>query len=460
MISLSLSTAQKILNAELIGDDVEFTGVQIDTRLLQAGNLFAALVGEKVDAHDFLDQAKAQGAVAALVSRKVDSDLPQLLVSDVTQALGKLAHYWRKQFKLPVIGITGSCGKTTTTQMLGAICNSAAPSLTPIGNNNNELGVPLTLSRLSTEHKYAVIEMGAKRKGDIDYLAHIVQPTIAIITNIAPVHLEVPGSIGFGTLQGVYLAKSEIYNNLPRNGSGIAIVNADDEFYPAWCQMLRQQKMLTFGFHKDAHVTARNLVANADLQYSFDLVTLEGLVRVQLSSVGRHNVINALAAAAAALSAGISLQHIANGLANVPSMKQRMLRLSAKNGAILIDDSYNANLKSVKAIIDMLAEQNGKKMLIFGDMLEIGAQSPEFHRQIGEYAKQQKIDYFFGFGTEAAYAVKEFDQKGFCKSAQHFTDYEKLVAAVTPFLNDNVMVVVKGSNGMKMDRIVVALTKV
>ena len=452
MIKMSLELAQKILDAELIGSDLEFIGVQIDTRLLEAGNLFAALVGKQVDGHDFLEEAKAKGAVAALVSRRVNAKLPQLVVPDVTIALGKLAHYWREQFKLPVIGITGSCGKTTTTQMLGAICNSVAPSLTPTGNNNNELGVPLTLCRLSAEHKYAVIEMGAKRKGDINYLAHIVQPTIALITNIAPVHLEVPGSTGFETLDGVYLAKSEIYSNLPRNGSGVAIVNADDEFYPSWCQMLRSQKMITFGFHKDAQVTARNLAANADLQYSFDLVTLEGLIRVQLSSVGRHNVINALAAAAAALAAGIKLKYIAQGLANVPLMKRRMVRLEAKNDAILIDDSYNANLKSVKALIDMLAEHPGKKMLVFGDMLEIGPQSPEFHRQVGEYAKKLGIDYLISFGKDAQYATKEFG-----KDAPHFDDYEKLVATVTPLLDKDVMVVVKGSLGMKMDRIVNAL---
>jgi UDP-N-acetylmuramoyl-tripeptide--D-alanyl-D-alanine ligase len=454
MINLSLKLAQKILDAELVGNDLEFTGVQIDTRLLESGNLFAALVGRQVDAHDFLDEAKTKGAVAALVSRKINSDLPQLVVPDVTIALGKLAHYWREQFKLPVIGITGSCGKTTTTQMLGAICNAAAPSLTPTGNNNNELGVPLILCRLGSEHKYAVIEMGAKRKGDINYLAHIVQPTIALITNIAPVHLEVPGSTGFETLDGVYLAKSEIYSNLPRNGSGVAIVNTDDEFYPQWCQMLRSQKMMTFGFDKDAHVTARNLAANVDLQYSFDLVTLEGLIRVQLSSVGRHNVINALAAAAAALAAGIKLQHIAQGLANVPLMKRRMVRLKAKNDAILIDDSYNANLKSVKALIDMLAEHPGKKMLIFGDMLEIGSQSPEFHRQVGEYAKKLGVNYLISFGKDAQYSSKEFGN-----SAQHFDDYEKLVAAIIPLLNKEVMVVVKGSLGMKMDRIVNALQR-
>ena len=453
MINMSLQLAQKILDAELVGEPVDFSGIQIDTRLLQAGNLFATLVGKQVDAHDFLGEAKNKGAVAALVSRKVDSDLPQLVVPDVTIALGKLAHYWREQFKLPVIGITGSCGKTTTTQMLGAICNSAAPTLTPVGNNNNELGVPLTLCKLNAEHRYAVIEMGAKRKGDINYLVHITQPTIALITNIAPVHLEVPGTIGFETLEGVYLAKSEIYSNLPRNGSGVAIVNTDDDFYPSWCQMLRHQKMVTFGFHKDAQVTARNLVANSNLQYSFDLVTLEGLIRVQLSSVGRHNVINALAAAAAALTVGISLQHIAEGLANVPPMARRMIRLQAKNGATLIDDSYNANLKSVKALVDMLAEYSGKKMLVFGDMLEIGPQSPEFHRQIGEYAKKLGIDYLITFGKDAQYAAKEFGGE-----AQHFDDYEKLVAAVTPLLDENVMVVVKGSLGMKMDRIVNALT--
>ncbi|MSP53769.1 MAG: UDP-N-acetylmuramoyl-tripeptide--D-alanyl-D-alanine ligase [Gammaproteobacteria bacterium] len=451
MIKLSLSTAQKILDAELVGDAIDFVGVQLDTRLLESGNLFVALKGEKVDAHDFLGEAKEKGAVAALVSRKVNHNLPQIVVPDVTIAFGKLAHYWREQFKLPVIGITGSCGKTTTTQMLGAICNAAAFSLIPTGNNNNELGVPLTLCRLSDEHHYAVIEMGAKRKGDINYLAHIVQPTIALITNIAPVHLDVPGSIGFETLEGVYVAKSEIYSHLPRNGSGVAIVNADDDFYPKWCQMLRQQKMISFGFSKEAQVSAHNLAVNTELQYSFDLVTLEGLIRVQLSSVGRHNVINALAAAAAALAAGIKLKHIAQGLANVPTMTRRMVRSRTKNGAILIDDSYNANLRSVKAIIDMLAEHPGKKILIVGDMLEIGLQSPEFHRQIGEYAKKLKIDYLIGFGKDVIYATNEFG-----KNAHYFTDHEKLVEAVNPLLDEDVMVAVKGSFGMKMDRIVSA----
>lgn len=452
MIKMSLQLAQKIIDAQLVGESVEFTGIQIDTRLLQIGNLFAAFAGQLVDAHDFLDEAKIKGAVAALVSRQVNTDLPQLIVPDVKIALGKLAHYWREQFKLPVIGITGSCGKTTTTQILAAICSVAGKTLAPTGNNNNELGVPLTLSRLDAEDKFAVIEMGAKRKGDINYLAHIVQPTVALITNIASVHLEVAGSVGFGTLDGVYLAKSEIYSNLPKNGIGVAIVNADDEFYPSWCQMLRTQKMLTFGFSNEAQVTAKNLVANAELQYSFDLVTLKGSIKVQLSSIGRHNVINALAAAAAALAVGISLKDIAHGLANVPTVKRRMIRSTLKNGAILIDDSYNANVKSVKAIIDMLTEHPGKKMLVFGDMLEIGPQSAEFHRQIGTYAKQHQIDYFVGFGPEAKHAVQAFGDK-----ALHFTDYEKLVTAITPLLEEDVMLVVKGSLGMKMDRIVQAL---
>jgi UDP-N-acetylmuramoyl-tripeptide--D-alanyl-D-alanine ligase len=378
---------------------------------------------------------------------------PQIIVANTTLALGLLAKYWREQFAIPIVGITGSCGKTTTTQMTGAILRQIGPTLVPIGNKNNQFGVPLTLFNLNAGHQYAVIEMGADRGGEIKYLANIVQPTVSIITLVAPVHLQVTEGIGFGSLDGVYQEKTEIYKVL--QDAGIAIVNRDDAFYPKWHELLRDKKVITFGYTPDADVHATDFIANADFRYTFNLMVHDQCVSITLSSLGKHNIMNALAASAAAIALDVPLAAIQAGLSNVPLVARRMNRFNTLEGATIIDDSYNSNLRSAKAIIEMLAEHTGRKIAILGDMREIGTQSAEFHQAIGEYAKAQDIDYLYAFGPESTYTANAFGDK-----AQHFVEVEPLLQAVKPLLDATTLVIVKGSLGMGMDRIVKGLIAV
>ncbi len=449
MINLTLRQVVQTLRAEFTGKDANFNGVSIDTRTLKKGNLYFAIVGAVLDGHDFIEAAKQAGAVAVVVQRKVKLNLPQIIVADTTLALGILAHYWRMQFTIPIVGITGSCGKTTTTQMTGAILKQLGKTLIPEGNRNNQWGVPLTLFRLHRHHQFAVIEMGADRPGEIRYLANIVKPTISIITNVAPVHLEVSEGVGFGSIDGVFQEKSEIFKALPPHG--IAIVNADDPFYPQWQALLQQQGGISFGY-QNGDVTAKNLKSNDNMQYTFNLVSPAGDIAIRLSSLGRHNIVNALAASAAAIALQVPLEQIKLGLANVPTVSRRMIRLAAKKGAVLIDDSYNSNLKSALAVLEMLADHKGPTIAILGDMREIGAQSAKFHRQVGEYAKNLGINHLYAYGTEAKMMAV-----GFGEGAYHFIDADELIAQVLPNLNAKTLVIVKGSLGMKMDYIVKAL---
>ena len=449
MISLTLKQVAAILAASLYGVDQEFVGVSIDTRSLKPKNLYIAIQGTHFDGHDFIEQAQQAGAVAAIVDRRLESKLPQIIVTDTTLALGRLAKYWRKQFNIPIVGITGSCGKTTTTQMIGAILSQQGKTLIPQGNLNNQFGVPLTLFNLNQQHCFAVIEMGADRPGEINYLANIVKADVALITNVAPVHLQVAEGVGFGSITGVFAEKSEIYQALA--ASGIAVVCAADHFYVQWQQILQDKKSISFD-DASADIYAKNLRINENMQYGFTLMTPIGAVEIRLSSIGRHNVANALAASAVAIALEFPLTAIKAGLANVPTVARRMIRLAAKKGAVLIDDSYNSNLKSALAVLEMLADHPGTKIAVLGDMREIGEQSALFHYQVGEHAKKIGVDYFYAYGEEAAMMAR-----GFGQGAKHFLAPQLLIADLLELLNEQTMVVVKGSLGMKMDLIVKAL---
>lgn len=450
MIQLDTPTTAKIISADYEGIELSYTGVSIDTRSLQAGNLYIAISGGNLDGHDYLKQAKDAGAVAAIVAKKMDVALPQLVVTDTTLAMGLLAKYWRSQFSIPVVGITGSCGKTTTTRMVAAILQQQGITLFPKGNQNNQWGVPLTLFNLNSQHEFAVIEMGADRPGEIRYLAEIVQADIAVLTNVAPVHLEVSEGIGFGTLQGVYSEKSEIFRALGKEG--IAIVNAEDQFFSRWQALLAKQSMVSFGYHLPAMVRATNLTANANFQYAFDLVSSQDAISVELSSLGKHNVLNALAASAVGIALNIELAKIQQGLANVQVVSRRMIKHRLPSGALLIDDSYNSNLTSAKAVLDMLAEHDGTTIAVLGDMAEIGAESSAHHSEVGEYAKQLGIDYLYAFGPESVAMANAFGDNAF-----HYTQACQLISALQARLPDDALLMVKGSLSTGMDRIVNAL---
>ncbi len=451
MIELNLHTAAEALQAELQGDgETIFSGVSIDSRTLIPGNLFVAIKGEKFDGHDYIGQVEEAGAIALLVHRPVKSYLPQIIVKDTFQALGQLAGFWRSRFKTPVVGITGSAGKTTTKQMLGAILSQAGNTLIPEGNKNNYYGVPLTLFRLSMDHAYAVIEMGADRPGEISYLTNIVRPDVAIITNVAAVHLQVEEGVGFGSVEGVFKEKSEIFSLLPENG--VAVINADDHFFPAWEKNLKAKRRISFGLQHPADVYAVHLEPNSEMRYNFDLATPMGHTNLTLSSLGKHNVMNALAASSAAIALGIPLEDIKAGLEAVATVEKRLIRYPGKKGALIIDDSYNANVKSVPAVMEMLANFPGRRIMIFGDMLQLGATSLEEHAKVGELAKQLGLNYFFAYGPDSQAAVQSFGEH-----AAHFDAHEDLVEAVLPLLNTDTVVVVKGSRGMKMENVVKGL---
>lgn len=450
MINLSLTKAKQIVSSDSSVNAVEFTGVSIDARQIKPGNLFVALNGERVDGHDFLSQAKHNGAVAALVNRPVAIDLPQLVVTNTAIALARLATYWRQQFSIAVIGITGSCGKTSTKQMLAAICEQAGQTLASRGNQNNQLGVPLTLCQLNASHRYAVIEMGTDHPGEIALLRDMAQPQVAMITNITSVHVEPGNHQRFQNVEAIFAEKSTIFDKLDKQGC--AILNADDAFYRQWQQRLLNTPQLTFGFSKQAQVSAQHLQADAKQYYQFDLHSPVGNIDIHLSIMGKHNVENALAASAAAIAIGVDLATIKMGLANIAPSDRRMRQYPALNGACVIDDSYNANIKSVPAVIEMLAQYTGKRIMVLGDMREVGADSAEQHARMGRLAKDLRIDYFYACGEQTRHTIMAFGERGI-----HFNDQQTLIDKLQTQLDANTTVLVKGSSGMAMDAVVNAI---
>lgn len=441
MINLTLQEAASLLGLNTT-EGGHFTGFSIDTRTLKPGNLFIALPGERVDGHDFIPAAEKAGAAAILASRPCASTLPQFIVQDVTLAMGTLAHAWRKRFAIPFIAVTGSNGKTTTKNMIASIftaaCNNHSDAvLATLGTLNNHWGLPLTLARLNSEHRYAVIEMGMNHFGEIDYLSRLTQPDIAIITNAGPSHLE-----GVGDLAGVSRAKAEIFNGLKQDG--MAILNRDDFFYPEWSAKVKQH--VSFGMHPEADV--RGTLA----QQHLSLHTLQGNISITLPLLGKHNAMNALAAAAAALAAGVSLTDIKAGLEAVTPASGRMQVHTASNGLTIIDDTYNANPLSLQAAVDTLAAFEGKKIVVLGDMKELGDNAAALHHSAGENMREAGIDYLFTLGQLTEHTSQAFGEK-----AQHFNEASSLISALKPHLNNTTTILVKGSRSMHMEKVIASL---
>jgi UDP-N-acetylmuramoyl-tripeptide--D-alanyl-D-alanine ligase len=409
--------------------------------------LFIALAGERFDAHDFLDQATTAGAAALLVADagKLPAGIPAVVVDDTRLALGRLAAAWRASFTLPVIAVTGSNGKTTTKEMIAAILKAAfgAAVLSTRGNLNNDIGLPLTLLGLRASHRAAVIEMGMNHPGEIAYLAPIGSPTVALITNAQRAHLE-----GMGDLDEVAREKGSIFSGLPADG--IAVINADDVYADFWRSMAGRRTVRTFSIDGAADVTGS--VRQHGLEIGLDLVSPEGLATLTLRIPGRHNARNAVAAAAACLAAGVPLAAVAEGLEAFSGVKGRLQRRAGKQGAEILDDTYNANPDSVRAGIDVLASTIGRKLLVLGDMGEIGEASGQYHDEIGGYAKSQGVDRLFALGDQAQLAVRNFGE-----GARHYCNVDKLIAAVDKELGPETTVLVKGSRFMKMERVADAL---
>ena len=448
MIRMHLSEAAIVLEAKHLGRDAEFAGVSTDSRVLQRDNLFVALHGPHFDGHAFLDQAMQRGAAAALVDRGVEMALPSVRVQDTRAGLGQLAAAWRARHTMPLVAVTGSNGKTTVKEMIAAILGQRGVLLVTQGNLNNDIGVPLTLLRLDRTHRHAVIEMGANHPGEINYLTCIARPTVALITNAGPAHLE-----GFGSIEGVARAKGEIYQGL--NKDGIAVINSDDMYAPLWHQLAGEHQVMTFGLHApaDVHAEWRQESSGSALQLS----TPEGATEVRLSLPGRHNVMNALAAAAAALAAGAALPDIKKGLEAMRPVHGRLERTPGRGGAELIDDTYNANPASLQAALDVLAACATRKWLVLGDMAELGEDAAALHERAGERARAA--------GVEALYATGEFSRhavRAFGAGSEHFANHATLIAVLTRRLereNNGVTILIKGSRSAHMEDVVAALSR-
>lgn len=418
-------------------------GISIDSRTTQPGDVFVALKGDNFDGHDFIEQAQARGAVALIVSQTVNTTLPVIQVDDTRLALGLWAAAHRKAFDCPIIAVTGSCGKTTVKQMLGTILGEQASVLVPQKSFNNDIGVPLTLLALGSQHAYAVLEMGANHPGEIAYLSRLAHPTVAVITTIAPVHLE-----GFGSLDGVVQAKAEIFQGLSVKGT--AVLNADDVHFPTLKALAKQYaaRVISFGIAQDAEVRAEAIELSLT-GVCFTLCYQQQRVNIELSLVGLHNVVNALAAASAAIAVGISLEVIKKGLEQTRPVKGRLNIYQGFSNAVVIDDTYNANPLAVRAAIDILAQYTGQRVLVIGDMRELGENAELFHQEIGEYANKQGIDALYGYGPLSIHTVEKFGGAG-----GHFPTYAALVAALKPKLGTDTTVLVKGSRGMQMEEVV------
>ena len=443
--------ARLIPGSTLLGNPEQaFEQISTDTRNLPPGSVFFALKGERFDAHDFADQAVAGGALALVVERPLEQDTPQIVVPDTRLALGAAAAGWRARFALPVIAVTGSNGKTTVTQMLASILAAAAGGegrLATRGNLNNDIGLPLTLFRLRPEHRYAVVELGMNHPGEIDYLARIAQPTVALVNNAQREHQEF-----MGTVEATAHENGATIAALP--AAGVAVFPADDACAPIWRELTGPRRSLDFGCHQPAAVTARHEPIPGGMRLK--LRTPAGEFGIALRLVGAHNAHNATAAAAAALAAGIDVAAIRQGLESFTPVAGRGVIRRTANGATLIDDTYNANPDSVRAAIDLLATLEGPGILVLGDMGEVGERGPGFHAEIGVYARERGLTALLGLGELTRHAVSAFNTGGH-GGATHFAALEELTEGVRQLATPATTLLVKGSRFMKMERVVQAL---
>jgi len=444
MITMPLKKLASILHAELMSaEDQVFEGISIDTRTLSPGNLFIAIRGEQFDGHTFAEKAVQMGAVAVLVEKPLKASFPQIIVKDTYEALGKIGSTWRAQFNFPFVGITGSNGKTTLKNMMAAILEEAAKPhqiLATKGNFNNHIGLPLTLCQLSEDQRFAVIEMGMNHLGEISYLTQLTKPNVAIITNAAEAHLE-----GVKDLKGVAIAKGEIFQGLSADGT--AILNRDDNFYDYWNSLVEQKNKLTFGFLPEADVRAQ-----VESTHQVTILTPRGDFNIKLQLLGKHNVMNAMAATATSLALKIDFATIQKGLAKVLPEPGRMQPYFLTNGSLVINDTYNANPVSLLAAIDTLATYKGTRILVLGDMRELGPHALEYHHDMGKKIREAGIDYLYTTG-ELTLATTD----AFGKNAKHFKDKNELIATLSSLLQKDVVMLVKGSRSMKMETIIAAM---
>ena len=451
MIKLSTVQLAQILQAKLIGDEnVQVAEINTDTRKSVSNSLFFALKGEKFDAHQYLDQAVSQGALALVVQQENSSILvPQLVVKDTRIALGELAKWLREKINPRTVAMTGSSGKTTVKEMTASILQHTAADSEAVlftnGNFNNDIGVPLTLLRLTEKHRFAVIELGANHQNEINYTTKLVQPNAALINNIAPAHLE-----GFGSLVGVVQAKGEIYRGLTKNG--VAIINAELNHLDIWQKEISNHAIQYFN-GKDYSV--KNVQGN-EQGSTFTLVSPQGEIDISLPYLGEHNVKNALAATALAMNVGATLADVKAGLEQRSQVKGRLFPIQVTPNLLLLDDTYNANKDSLCAAIDVLKSYDAFLILCVADMKELGENSLAIHREVGQYINLVNLDLVCSYGNESA-VISE------AVLGKHFTDKTEMVDFLVPLIenqlqqNKKVVVLGKGSRSMKMEDVIYSL---
>lgn len=433
-----LSQIAKVLGCDAPVIDVEITGTAIDSREVVLGSLFVAIEGEHVDGHDYINTARLAGASAALVSKRMHDALPQLVVSDVVMAFGVLAKFWQQQSDVTVVAVTGSNGKTTVKEMVAAILRQCGTVIATQGNLNNELGVPLTLTRLNASTDYAVIEMGANHRGEISRLVEMAQPQFSVINNVAAAHLE-----GFGDLMGVAKAKAEIFLGLAENGVGV--INADMTFVDEWKQVLTNKKSISFALDNDADIKARDL--QLDASSSHFMVEFDGDFHYfNVPLPGLHNVANALAAIAVTHAMTIPAEAMVKGLASISAVPHRLQLRTGLNQSQLIDDSYNANPGSYQQALATLVTFSGEHWLVLGDFGELGSDSERIHTQMGIDAKNSRVERLWTVGVQSKNASEAFGL-----GAQHFDDVAALEVALKVSITKGVTCLIKGSRFMQLD---------
>jgi UDP-N-acetylmuramoyl-tripeptide--D-alanyl-D-alanine ligase len=445
-----LSDIAATLNQARPTEDKKVRDIVIDSRIVQPGDVFVSIQGEQFDGFNFAKQAIADGAIAVVTDRPLPgASAPVFQVADTRIALGLLAKDYRSRFQGPLVGISGSCGKTSTTAQIASVLSQQGKTLATAGTLNNDLGVPLTLFRLTEQDQYAVIEMGANHLKEIECLCAIAGPQLAVITNSGPVHLE-----GFGSLEGVRQAKGELYKSLPARG--IAIVNADDVGLPYWLTLLSGKQVIQFSTEKPADVYAQNITLDDQLRPTFDLIIGQEQISVHLPVIGVHQVANALAAAAVGFALKLSLSKIKMGLEAAPKVAKRGIMQKGYRDALIIDDSYNANPKALTVAIEMLmaVPNKRKRLLVLGDMAELGSEAVaiEVHKQVGLLAKQSGVDALYSVGK-----ISQAASAGFGVGGHHFADHPSLIQALKEVAQADVCMLIKGSKSSRMGVVVEGL---
>ena len=440
----TLSFAAEAMHGKLHGADQGFSGISIDSRSIRENELFIALSGPNFDGGEFVGDAAGKGAAGAVVTRRVGEKLPQIEVADTRIALGRLGAAWRDQHTLKVVGITGSNGKTTVKELVAACLSRMGSTLATEGNFNNDIGMPLMLSRIDDSHRYAVLEMGANHLGEIAYLVALANPDVVCLNNAGDAHLE-----GFGSVEGIARGKGEILQGEPRPQA--AVLNADDEYYDYWMSLVEDIDVLSFGFGENADIRADQIETGGD-QSHFTMHLLDTVIEVSLPLAGAHNVRNACAAAAILTALDVPAGTIKDGLESVAPVSGRLAPLQGIRGATLYDDSYNASPLSVVAAAEFIASLPGESWFVLGDMFELGDHAQRLHAEVGGSIRAAGVDRLFAHGEMSRRAAEAFGD-----NARWYDSIEALVRDVTGEIEPGINVLVKGSRGMRMERVVEAL---